>query len=784
MDKKTPKQIQEKHWDRTLEKEIGDYIKSLDLYSFKPGSKGEFFGIDTPPPYPSGRPWHLGAAAHYSKIDMIARTARMMGKNVLFPIGIDRNGLPVERYTEKKNNIRMRDTDREKFLQMCRVTLDELEKEMIDTMHILGFSADFKNIYRTDSPEYRAFTQATFIEQWKKGTVYVGKRPSNYCIDCGTTIADAEIEYREMQTALIYFNFNIKGSDKKITIASTRPELLGACQAVLVNPDDERYKDVIGMSAVTPIYNKEVPIIAHPYAKPEFGSGAVMICSYGDYSDAALIRELKLGETVLIDTSGRMLEAAGEKLKGLNVKKAREEIVNELKDGGYFQKSEEIAHRTPLCDRSKTPIEIIPMEEYYINTSKFNEEILQLSKKLEFLPEEHRQILNNWIKVAGDWPISRRRFYGTEIPVWYCKKCGEPYLPEPGKYYQPWKENPPAGAKCAKCGSSEFTGDERTFDTWMDSSVSALYVTKLWRDQPFHDATYPLTMRTQGMDIVRTWLYYSIFRGYLLTGKLPWEKVWIDGVGLDEHGEKMAKSKGNGVDPIPVIEKYTADAFRFWAASEGGQGSNFRFSDSKVAGAAKFLTKLWNAAKFIDGLGKPEKTLSHDELMPADKIIMDVANNLTEECLGAYSRFDFFASSNKIRTFLWDVFAPNYIEMVKSRAYGEGFSKEEKQSALYTLNEVLKKLILLLYPITPFISDSIWLSMYSDEPIYKSLFPKADKYNQESINKMKSISEFNSKVWSEKKSKGLPLNSEIELPIPEDLAEFGQDLKKMHRIKG
>ncbi len=786
MDIKTNNQLgssDSKGWTRSMEKEMLDYSAKFKIGSFNQQEKKPFFGIDTPPPYPSGKPWHLGAAAHYSKIDMIARTARMLGNKVLFPVGMDRNGLPVERYTEKKNNIRMRDTDRGKFLELCRSALDELESEMIEILKGMGFSADFDHIYRTDSPEYRAFTQATFIEQWKKGTVYIGKRPSNYCIDCGTTIADAEIEYKDIDTNLVYFKFDIKGSSDKITIASTRPELLGACQAILVNPDDDRYKKLAGKSAVVPLYGNEVPIIAHPYAKPEFGSGAVMICSYGDYSDAAIIRELNLGEKILIDTHGNMLESAGKELKGLKVKKARETIISLLKDKGLVEKIEPTSHRTPLCERSKTPIEIIPLEEYYINTSKFNDEISKLSRDIEFIPESHRQILDNWIKVAGDWPISRRRFYGTEIPVWYCKKCGEAYLPKPGRYYQPWKESPPEGAKCSKCGSMDFIGDERTFDTWMDSSVSALYVTKFESDDKFNKYTYPLTIRTQGTDIVRTWLYYSIYRCYLLTGRVPWSKVWIDGVGLDEHGEKMSKSKGNVIDPGPLLEKYTADAFRFWAASEGTPGSNFLFSEAKLAGAAKFLTKLWNVAKFIKSFGAPKNIIKYDELLPSDKLIIDLSNQLVAETLASYRKFDFFSASNKIREFVWDVFAPNYIELVKSRAYGEGFSEREKESAISALNLVLEKITLLLAPISPFLAESIWIGTGHSGSVHLVVFPKEETYNPDSIKIMSRIAEFNKEVWTKKKQDSLPLNSEIVFKIPEDLAEFRTDLCKMHKIK-
>ena len=769
-----------KNWDRRLEKEIEGKVNSLK-WTFSPSSEKKIFSIDTPPPYTSGRPWHLGAAAQYSKIDAIARSQRMLGKEVLFPVGMDRNGIPVERYAEKKYDIKMRDTPRDKFIDLCRESLDELEKEMFEILRSFAYSADFDHVYRTDSAEYRTLTQSTFIEMWKKGKIIRGTRPSNYCIDCGTTIADAEIEYKEIDTNLVYFYFKIKDSDKKILIASTRPELLGACSVILVNPEDEKFKDLVNKTAITPIYNKEIKIIAHGYAKSEFGSGAVMICSYGDYNDVMIIKELKLPENIIIGTNGRMNENAGERLKNLKVKEARREITTMLQEAGCIEKIETIRHRTPMCERSKTPIEIIPLDEYYLKVTDIKDKLEELANALTMIPEQHKQILINWLKVSTDWPISRRRYYGTEIPLWYCSKCNEPYIPEEGKYYQPWKEKPPQSAVCTKCGGREFIGDDRTFDTWMDSSVSALYVTKYLSDKQFYQKTYPLSPRTQGIDIIRTWLNYSILRCYLLTDKLPWEKAWIDGMGLDEHGEKMSKSKGNGIDPIIVIEKYGADTFRFWAASEALPGSNFLFSESRMQGSAKFLTKLWNVARLINQFGKPEN-INELELNESDKWIIAYTEKLTGECRKAYEELNPFIPANKIREFVWNVFAPHYIELVKARAYGESFSENEKKSAIYTLNYVLRRILLLIAPVTPFITQTLWNLLYGEEPVHYQRIPEAKNHDEALLLLGDKLMEFNSKTWNAKKEKRLSLRDTIAIGIPEDLKPFEKDLKSMHNI--
>jgi len=362
----------------------------------------------------------------------------MNGKNVYFPIGIDRNGLPVELYTEKKHGIRMRETERGKFLDLCKDALDDLEAEMILIMKNLGLSCDFDNYYRTDSKEYRALTQATFIELWKNDSIYLATRPNNYDWVTVTTIADAEIIYEELPTKLVHMKFKVEGKD--VIIASTRPELLCACKTIIVNPEDERYSNLVGKKVTVPISNQEVEIQTHHSAQMEVGSGAVMVCSYGDQNDVALYRELNLEEVVAIGQDGRLTEAAGA-YAGLKPKQARTKIIEDLESGGFVEKIEEISHRTPVSERSRTPIEIIPMEEYYLKQKESVGKMRDLGTQIKFYPEMHRQILSNWLdSIKIDWPISRRRFYGTEIPIWYCKKCSDPYLPEPGKYYRPWSE--------------------------------------------------------------------------------------------------------------------------------------------------------------------------------------------------------------------------------------------------------------------------------------------------------------------------------------------------------
>ena len=767
--------ITEKAWEPELEEAILKKWDDEKLYDFK--LQDENYTIDTPPPYPSGRPWHIGAASHYAQIDMIARTARMNGKNVYFPIGIDRNGLPVELYTEKKHNIRMRETERGEFLNLCKNALDDLEAEMIQIMKSLGLSGDFKNYYRTDSEEYRKFTQETFIDLWKKGVIYLATRPNNYDWVSGTTIADAEIVYDDLPTKLVYMKFIVKDEQKEIIIASTRPELLCACKTVIVNPDDERYSNLIGKNLIVPLTNKEVKITPHHSAKIEFGSGAVMVCSYGDQNDVALFRELQLEEVIAIGLDGRMTEAAGD-YQGLKPKQARTKIIEDLENANLVDKIEEISHRTPLSERSKIPIEIVPMEEYYLKQKESIEKMKKLGSEIEFYPNMHKQILMNWLEsISIDWPISRRRFYGTEIPIWYCNECSEPFVPEPGKYYRPWKDSCPA-QKCEKCGNTKFTGEDRTFDTWMDSSVSPLFVTKFNRDDEFFKKTYPTGIRPQAKDIVRTWLYYTLLRCEKLTEQKPWSEAWIMGYGLDEKGMKMSKSKGNAIDPLPVIQKSGADTFRFWSASEINQGYDFRCSEQKIESTKKFLSKLWNVSRFLSSF----PIIESGKLTDSDKWILSELDKLISVCNEGYSKYNFFIPATALREFTWNIFAAQYIEMAKARAYGIGFDDDERDGAIFTLHKVLSTILKLLAPITPFITEHLWQTLYSKNSIHKEQLPKIENI-EDMTNMTQTIVEFNSKVWNEKKQNNLSLKDSIKIEIPENLNQFKKDLIAMHNLE-
>ncbi|MFH1327387.1 MAG: valine--tRNA ligase, partial [Candidatus Bathyarchaeota archaeon] len=735
--------IEEKRWDPKRELSIFEMWEKEGIYRFDKNADKPIFSIDTPPPYASGR-WHVGGATHYAQIDMVARFHRMRGYEVLFSFGIDRNGLPVEVEVEKKQNMSAHEMPREKFVALCKDFLDQVESEIISMAKRLGMSCNFEGLYRTDSPSYRKVTQETFIELWRKGLIYEDDRPTNWCPICGTTIADAEIEYVDFTTKLSYIRFRVKEGGELI-IATTRPELICTCAVVIYNPEDERYKDLEGKHAITPIYETEVPIVANSYAKPEFGTGVAMICSFGDYTDVRLFRELGLKPKIAITKDGKMDEIAGP-IKGLPVKAARERIISILKDVDLLTKVDTTSHNTPICWRSKNPIEFIGMKEYYLKQLPYLEDLITATDRMTFHSEDSKQLLLNWINsINTDWPISRRRYYGTEIPIWYCKNCGNPHLPEPGGYSQPWREKAPF-SQC-ECGSTEFTGETRTFDTWMDSSISQLYILGYKQDERLFTRAFPCSLRPQGADIVRTWLYYSTLRTYQLLSTPPFQNVRISGMGLDEKGEAMHKSKKNIVWTEPIVERIGADAFRFWGATESKLGSNYRFSQERLEGSYRFITKLWNISRFISCF---DFTTIEFNLATLDKLILAELNEVIKKCLSGYEDMDFFVPAQALRSFVWSLFADHYVEAVKARAYNvnKTFSMREQRGAWYTLHTCIQTILKLLAPICPFVTEAIWLQIYSKTSIHKE---RTLEPNPNWENEIKTVTpiflEFNSVVW-------------------------------------
>ena len=540
--------LKEKVWDGSLERPIYEEWKKTKRYAFSKSSK-KVFSIDTPPPYVN-TPVHIGQAATYVLMDFFARFRRMMGYEVLFPLGMDRNGLPIEIAAEKRFHIKFNQVSREEFIGKCYELLEESSAASTESFLRLGISFNswevgqgIGDMYETDSPEYRALTQETFIDLYTKGLVYEDERVNNYCPGCQTTVADAEVEYEDRPAFFYDIKFRCKETGEDVIIGTTRPELLCSLGMIIFNPEDSRYRKFAGKTAVSPIYHKEVLIKAHPAAEMEKGTGIMMMCSFGDLTDIRFFREENLQPVIAIGKDGRMNEHAGF-LAGMSVADGRKAIVKSLEEGSLLVgKAQAKAHRTPVCERSKDPIEFITMKEFYVKQLPYKKKMKELAHQLHFYHESSRQILLDWIEsVSIDWPITRRRYYATEVPLWYCTQCSKVIVPPKDKYYQPWREDPPV--KRCSCGSTQFIGEERVFDTWFDSSISPLYVLKYSRDNAFFKKHSPCSLRPQGKEIIRTWLYYTVLKDYLLTNKLIFRDVWINYHIVDEKGHRCPRAKG------------------------------------------------------------------------------------------------------------------------------------------------------------------------------------------------------------------------------------------------
>ena len=787
-----------KNWGPEIEKSIIEKWKNSEMFKFDKKSKKEIYSIDTPPPYVNA-PVHIGQAITYCYMDFFARYKRMKGFQVLFPLGLDRNGLPIEIAAEKKFNISPFREGRDKFIDACKKLLEETSTETADSFAKLGISfSSYKEgshigaVYKTDSPEYRAITQATFIELFKRGLIYEDSRINNWDSKLQTTISDSEIEYKEIPSTFNYVKWKVKETGQEIVIATTRPELICTCGMVIFNPKDERYKKLEGKTAISPIFGKEIKIKSNSLADPEKGTGIVMMCSAGDLSDIQFFREQNLVPKIAIEKDGKMNSIAGD-LQGLKVREARQKIIEMLKEKNLLEKQESIVHRTPISERSNAEIEFIQMPEYYLKQIEFKREIKKISDKINFFPKESKKILFDWINsISIDWPISRRRFYATPIPLWHSPE-GEIVLAEPEKYCEPWKTLPEKsfeiwknGKKIGLVGDEKFKnkkwkGEERVFDTWMDSSISELIILKYKKDNEFFKKSYPCSLRPQGKEIIRTWLYYTLLRGYLETKKPCFKDVWINQHIVDPKGYKMSKSKGNIIDPQKLLKNYGAEAIRFWSAIEGDLSRNdLKCSEERISTELKTLNKLLNVSRFVMLFEKPAKKPKLEKL---DELFIDYIEDMVFNIESYYEFYDFYHPAIWLRKFVWEIFASHYLELIKARAYNQEkkFSKQESDSAKWTLHYILEKILLLLYPIIPQITTTIAKEKGID--LLKSEWPKAKLGKSEKLGLIDRIMDFNSDVWKKKKDSGKSLASEISgIKISEELKIFEKDLKACHNI--
>ncbi len=748
---------------KEIEKKWQKKWQEMKIYRFDK-NKQPIYSIDNPPRYASGA-LHIGHAVHYTHIDFIARYKRMRGYNVFFPLCFDVNGIPIEERVERKYGITRKDIDRHEFIKLCKEFADNNIEEMIRQFIILGESMDDSIYYRTDADYYRRLTQISFIKLYKKGYIYRGKFPVNWCPRCMTAMADAEIEYVRRKTLLNTIKFYFSDGDGYIEIATTRPELLASCQIVAVHPDDERANELVGKEVLVPLYNKKVKIIEDERVDPSFGTGIVMVCTIGDKEDLEWAMKYDLPMEIIINEDGTLNEKAG-KYKGMKVEEARNAIIKDLEEKGYLVKQEEIEQNVGVCWRCKTPIEFIEAEQWFLKILPFKEKILEVAKKMKWYPEYMYKRLEEWVNsLKWDWVISRQRYFATPIPIWECEKCKEVVLAKEEQcYVDPTIDQPPVD-KCPKCGGN-LKGCEDVFDTWMDSSISPLFNTFWQRDEEMFKKLYPMSLRPQAHDIIRTWAFYTILRCFLLTDEKPFEQIMIDGFILAPDGRPMHTSLGNVVDPLEIIKEYGSDALRYYASTcKLGEDNPFRYKD--LVRGIRLMNKLWNVEKFIGNV--VEKETKIEKLRLVDKWILSLYSKLVEKVTKYMDQFEYSYAMKEIEYFLWHEFADHYIEMVKYRAY------EKEKSALYVLYTIGLGILKLFAPFLPFITEEIYHNIYKKmegkESIHISEWPKPILIDEDAERKGEIVKNVIAKIREWKNRQGIALNAPIKA-----VKIYGEDL--------
>ena len=761
-------------------------------FNFKSGKKP--YSIDVPPRYASG-PLHAGHAVHYTHIDFAARYKRMHGYEVFFPLCFDVNGIPIEERVERQLGITRKDIDRHKFTKLCSDFANKNIETMTNQFILLGESMDPSIYYQTDAEYYRRLTQISFIELYDKGLIYKGKFPVNWCPRCMTAMADAEVTYADRQTKLNTIKFYFKkspsrliakyaniGKDEKgtyVEIATTRPEMLPSCQIVAVHPNDERASWLVDQILIVPVFKKEVKIIEDNAVDPDFGTGIVMICTIGDKEDLNWVLKYKLPIDMSIDESGCMTDICG-KYKGLNIKEAREKIINDMKNDGLLIKSEPLDQNVGVCWRCKTPVEFVNAEQWFLKTINFKNLVLEKSDEMNWYPQFMKIRLEEWVNsLEWDWVISRQRYFATPIPLWECEKCDKVIIAKKEDcYIDPTIDKPPV-EKCPKCGG-KLVGCQDVFDTWMDSSISPLYNTFWHRDDKKFSKLYPMSLRPQAHDIIRTWAFYTILRCTLITGEKPFENIMMGGFILSEDGTPMHASLDNVIDPLEIIDEYGADAFRCYAASCGlGEDNPFRRKD--VIRGTKLLRKIYNVQQFIININKDEKP-KKSELIDIDKWILTKYSKLVKKCTKLMDNFDYSQAMKEIEYFLWHELADHYLEMIKTSIY-ENKDTESIKYTLYTLGVGILKLFA---PFLPHITEEIYQDFYKKfedaKSIHISVWPEPiliDNVKEKTGELVKTLI---SQVRAWKSEQGIALNVPINTAATYAPKDMISDIKPSESI--
>ena len=718
-----PGEIEEKIYNNWLEK---------GYFHADTNSKKEPFTIVIPPPNVTGQ-LHMGHALDETLQDILIRYKRMQGFEALWIPGTDHAGIAtqikVEQELREKEGLSRYDLGREKFLERVWDWKKLYGDRIINQLKKLGSSCDWDRERFTMDDGCSKAVKEVFVNLYNKGLIYQGSRIINWCPNCQTALSDAEVEHVEKGGHFWHIKYPLKDSNDFVIIATTRPETMLGDTAVAVNPNDERYKNIVGKTVVLPLVNREIPIVSDDYVDMEFGTGCVKITPCHDPNDFELGKRHNLEEILVIDGKGKINENGGE-YQGLDRYEARKKIISDLDKLGLLVKIEEHSHNVGECYRCKTTVEPLTSKQWFVKMEPLAKEAIKAVKEgeIKFVPEMFEKTYINWMENVHDWCISRQLWWGHQIPAYYCEKCGHMEVSKKDV------------TKCEKCGSIDIKQDEDVLDTWFSSALWP-FSTLGWPENTKDlEKFYPTSVLVTGYDIIFFWVARMIFSGLEHTGKIPFKHVLIHGLVRDSQGRKMSKSLGNGIDPLKIIDQYGADALRMSLATGNSPGNDMRFYEERVEASRNFANKIWNAARFTlmnlksDNISLPKK----EELYLEDMWILSKYNKLVKEVTDNLDKFELGIAVSKLYDFIWDIICDWYIELIKPRLFETNTDEKSRKAAEGTLVYVLSNTLKLLHPFMPFITEEIWQSlphegdsiMISKWPVYNEEFCFE---NQESI---------------------------------------------------
>jgi valyl-tRNA synthetase len=723
-------------------------------------SRDEIYAIDTPPPTASGS-LHVGHVFSYTHTDTVARYQRMRGREVFYPMGWDDNGLPTERRVQNYYGVRCDpsvpfDPDfappekpgkdqlpisRPNFVDLCHTLTVEDEKAFEHLFRTLGLSVDWSLQYATIDERARRVAQRAFLHNLARGEAYATDAPTLWDVDFRTAVAQAELEDRELPGAYHRIGFpRADDAGEPIFIETTRPELIPSCVALVAHPDDERYQPLFGTEVLTPLFGVPVPVHPHHLADPEKGSGIAMICTFGDTTDVTWWRELQLPTRAVIQRDGRFQTAQPEwitsgpwdELAGKTAKQAQKRIVELLTDSGdLVGEPKPITHPVKFFEKGERPLEIVASRQWYIRNGGRDEglrsELLERGRELHWHPDYMRHRFDHWVEgLNGDWLISRQRFFGVPFPVWYrVDDAGEPVWDEPiladesALPVDPQSDAPPGYDEAQRGAPGGFVGDPDVMDTWATSSLTP-QIACGWGDDPdLFARTFPMDLRPQAHDIIRTWLFSTVVRAHLEHGSVPWTDTALSGWILDPDRKKMSKSKGNVVTPLGLLEEHGTDAVRYWAA-RGAPGTDTAFDTGQMKIGRRLAIKLLNASKFALSFGEADGAIS----APLDRAMLSQLQAVVADATTAFEAYDYTRALDRTETFFWR-FCDDYVELIKGRAYGDP-ADPQTQSAKVALRLGLSVLQRLFAPFLPFVAEEVW-SWWQDGSVHRAAWPTPDE---------------------------------------------------------